>query len=69
MTRRRVAVYGYVRGSLERREKRPLVGAHGGLPHCQIAGSPLSFSYRSRPKGTVRTRVTTSGTVTTLEIG
>jgi hypothetical protein len=69
MTRRCVATSGYMRGSSERREKRLLVGSHGGLPHCQIAGSPLSFRYRSRPKGMVRTRVMTSGMVTTLEIG
>jgi hypothetical protein len=50
MTRRRVAPDGYVRGSSERREKRLLVGSRGGLPHCQIAGSPLSSSYRSRPE-------------------
>ena len=69
MTRRCVAMYGYMRGSSERREKRLLVGSLGSLPHCQIAGSPLSFSYRSLPKGTARTRVMTSGMVTTLKIG
>ena len=69
MTRRCVA--GYMRGSSEWREKRPLVRA-GPASACytvKLRGVPEASHYRSLPKGTARTGVMTLGMVITCKIG